>query len=147
MQEPRYDEGQWPIVLVTMPVGELQGDDLIRHVDRLSGYLKRGVPFVQVIDVRTAASLSADSRRLIAERLDQDEELYPGLLRGVAIVLATPLHRGIFKAISWLSRKPRPFEAFSDVDEAMAWARRLVAVAPAHSTTMPIASDVTKRVG
>jgi len=49
--------------------------------------------------------------------------------------------------MSWLSRTPRPLEAFSAVEEAMAWARRLVAAAPAYSMTMPIAADVTKRVG
>jgi hypothetical protein len=146
MDQPRYDEGQWPIVLVTMPDAELKEPDLLRHIDRMSSFSKRGVAFVQVIDVRTAGSLSAHSRRLVAERMDQDEDAYPGVLLGVAIVLATPLHRGIFKAISWLSRKPRPFEAFTGVDEAMLWARRLVAV-PARSMTMPVATDVSKRVG
>src|SRR3954471_4572138 len=98
MQDPHYDEGRWPVLLVTMPVNELRELELVRHIDRLSAYLKRGVPCAHVIDVRRTASLGADSRRLIAERLDQDEELYPGLLRGVGIVLSTPLHRGIFKA-------------------------------------------------
>jgi hypothetical protein len=147
MDQPRYDEGNWPIVLVTMPAGELPEPDLIRHVDRLSSFTKRGVPYVQIIDVRASASLSAQARRLVAERMDQDEEGYPGVLAGVGIVLATSLHRGIFKAISWLSRNPRPFEAFPDVDEAVAWARGLVAAAPARSMTLPIATDVTKRVG
>jgi hypothetical protein len=147
MEQPRYDEGHWPLVLVTMPAEELSEVDLIRHIDRLTAFTKRGVPYVQLIDVRTAASLSARARRLVAERMDQDEEAYPGVLAGVGIVLATSLHRGIFKAISWLSRNPRPFEAFSELDEAMVWARRLIAVAPAHSVTLPIATDVTKRVG
>jgi hypothetical protein len=147
MQDPHYDEGHWPVLLVTMPVNELNDRELVHHIDRLSSYLERGVPCAHVIDVRRTASLGADSRRLIAERLDQDEERYPGLLRGVAIVLSTPLHRGIFKAMSWLSRTPRPLEAFSEVQAAMLWARRLVAAVPAHSMTMPIAADVTKRVG
>ena len=57
MQEPRYDEGNWPVLLVTMPVDELRHEELIRHIDRLSAYLKRGEPFAQIIDVRRSASL------------------------------------------------------------------------------------------
>ena len=146
MEQPRYDEGQWPIVLVTMPEAELEDPDLLRHIERMSSFSKRGVPFVQVIDVRVSSSLSANSRRLVAERMDQDEEAYPGVLVAVAIVLATPLHRGIFKAISWLSTKPRPFEAFTDLEEAMVWARRMLAV-PTHSMTLPVATNVSKRMG
>jgi hypothetical protein len=146
MEQPRYDEGQWPIVQITMPQAELKDAELMRHMDRISEFNRRGSPFALVIDVRASESLTADSRRVIAERLDQDEDTYPGVLLGVAIVLTTPLHRGIFKAISWLSRKPRPFEAFTSVDDAMAWARRVVA-APTHSMTMPVATDASKRVG
>jgi len=146
MDQPRYDEGEWPIVFVTMPDEELNDADLQRHIERMSSFSRRGVPFAQVVDVRNVGSLSAHSRRLIAERLDQDEEAYPGVLVGLAIVLSTPLHRGIFKAMSWLSRKPRPFEAFTDPGEAVLWARRLLAN-PAHSVTVPIAPDVSKRVG
>jgi hypothetical protein len=144
----RQDEAQWPIVLVTMPPAELAGPDLLRHMDRMSSFSTRGTPFVQIIDVRAASSLGAKARRLVAERMDQDEEAYPRILLGVAIVLATPLHRGIFKAISWLSSNPCPFEAFAEVGEATTWARGLLrAKVPTHSMTMPIAPDVTKRVG
>jgi hypothetical protein len=148
MEQPQYDERAWPIVVVTMPVEELTGADLLRHMDRMSSFSTRDTQFVQIIDVRTANSLSANGRRLVAERMDQDEEAHPRTLIGVAIVLATPLHRGIFKAISWLSRNPRPFEAFSEVEDAMVWGRSLLRTqVPAHSLTQPIASDVTKRVG
>ena len=151
MDRPRYDEGQWPIVLVTLPAAELNDTDWALHLDRLSAFSKRGVPYAQIIDVRASSSVSAPARRLIAERLDQDEDAYPGVLRGVAVVLATPVHRGIFKAISWLSTKTRSFEQFLDPADALVWARRLVAV-PADSLTISIAPDVsgsrvTKQVG
>jgi hypothetical protein len=146
MNKPRYDEGQWPIVLVTMPEEELNDTDLLRHIDRMSSFSRRGVPFVHIVDMRRAGSLSAQARRLITERMDQDEEAHPGVLVGLAVVLTTPMHRGIFKAITWLSQKSRPSESFSDLEAAMTWARRLVAV-PAHSVTVPLATDASKRVG
>ena len=71
----------------------------------MSSFSKRGdARFVHIIDLRMTASLSAEARRLIAERSDRDEEAHPGILIGLAVVLATPLRRGIFKAINWLSR-------------------------------------------
>ncbi|HWZ87214.1 MAG TPA: hypothetical protein VNW92_00140 [Polyangiaceae bacterium] len=146
MSKPRYDEGHWPIVLVTMPKEELDDAELSQHLDRMSSFSKRGVPFVHIVDLRMTASLSAEARRLIAERSDRDEEAYPGVLVGLAVVLATPLQRGIFKAINWLSQASRPSEAFSDLETATAWARRLLA-APARSAAMPVAADVAKRVG
>jgi hypothetical protein len=146
MGKPRYDEGQWPIVLVTMPKEELDDAELIEHLDRMSSFCKRGVPFVHIIDLRMTAALSAEARRLIAERSDQDEEAHPGVLVGLAVVLATPLQRGIFKAITWLSQTSRPSEAFPELETATAWARRLL-TAPARSAAMPVATDVAKRVG
>jgi hypothetical protein len=126
MDQPQYDEAAWPTLLITMPKRELDDAELCAHLDKLSSFSKRGQPFVTVIDVRAASSLSAHARRVVAERMDKDEEAYPGALLGIAIVLSTPLHRGIFKAISWLTRSQRPYEAFSRLEDARLWARQLV---------------------
>lgn len=142
----RYDESKWPVLVVTLPDEELMGKEMQAHIDRMSSFTYRGVPYVQVIDVRVSPSLSAQSRRATAERLDHDDDAHPGVLLGVGIVLATSLHRGIFKAMSWLSRSQRPFEAFTDLEEAMTWARRLTN-APVRSVTLPVATDVSKRTG
>ncbi len=147
MSQVSYDDSAWPILVITMPDQELIGAEMLEHIDHMSAFTRRGIPYVKIIDVRVSPSLSAQSRRIAAERLDQDDEAYPGVLLGVGIVLATSLHRGIFKAMTWLSRSTRPFEAFMTVEEAVTWARRL-SLAPARSMTLPVATDVTnKRVG
>jgi len=145
-QPVRYDESKWPVLMVTLPAQELLDGEIQAHLERMSSFTRRGSPYVQVIDVRVSPSLSAPSRRLVAERLDHDDEAHPGVLLGVGIVLATSLHRGIFKALSWLSRSQRPFESFTEVEEAVTWARRL-ANAPVHSMTLPVATDISKRTG
>jgi hypothetical protein len=127
-----------------MPAYEIDGAAFHAHLERMSSFILRGVQYVQVIDVRKSPSLSANSRRLVAERWDQDEHAHPGVLLGVGIVLSTTMHRGIFKAMSWLMQKPRPFEAFTEIPEAMTWGRRMLNV-PVHSMTLPIAADVSKR--
>ena len=151
MDQPRYDEGDWPIVLVSLPKEDLDRAKLLQHVEQLTAFTRRGRPYVQIIDVRGSNSLNAEARRVVVERMDQDEETHPGILLGVAMVLATPMHRGIFKAISWLTRTPRPFEAFSEIDDAKVWARDLIARTPA-SQTMRVSSNagqaaLAKRAG
>jgi hypothetical protein len=146
LDQPRYEEAYWPIVLVTMPPQELGEVDMMRHLDRISSYRKRGLPFVLIVDVRDAAPLGARSRRMVAERMDQDQVAYPGAMLGVAVVLVNSFQRGIMKAISWLSTRPRPYEPFSTLEDAMRWANRLLATAPAQSATSPVATNASKRV-
>ena len=145
-QPVRYDDSKWPVLLVTLPEADLSGARMLAHLDHMSSLTARGTPYVAIIDVRLSPALSAQSRRLTAERMDQDDEAHPGVLLGVGIVLATSVHRGIFKAMTWLSRSPRPFEAFTDLEEAAKWARRL-SNAPVRSVTLAVAEDVNKRVG
>lgn len=141
-----YDDSKWPVLLVTLPEADLSGAAMLAHVDQMSSFTARGTPYVAVIDVRGAPALTAQSRRLAADRMDQDDDAHPGVLLGLGIVLATSIHRGVFKAMAWLSRSPRPFEAFTSVEEAVKWARRL-SNAPVRSMTLPVADDVNKRVG
>jgi hypothetical protein len=152
MGQARYDEGEWPIVLVTLPKEALDGAGLHAHVEQLSAFSRREKPHVQIIDVRVSPALSAEARRLIVERMDQDDEAHPGILLGVGVVLSTAVHRGIFKAFKWLTRNPRPFEAFSDLEAAKVWARGLIAARSLSSHTMRVSTPtadgaVPKRAG
>jgi len=146
MREPRYDEGQWPILVITMPPQDLTDAELHGHLDRVSAFTKRGAPYVQVLDVRLVQSFSARGRRLMAERTEQDDKAYPGVLLGVGVVLSSALHRGVFKAMAWLISTPRPAQSFSEVEPALSWARHLLA-ASNHSAVLPVAKDISKRAG
>jgi len=110
MDQPRYDEGQWPIVLSHANAELKEPDLLVISIDVVLQQAGRGVSCRSSTCSRPirSASLASSGRRAHGS-----DERRTGVLLGVAIVLATPLHRGIFKAISWLSRKPRPFEAFT----------------------------------
>lgn len=146
MREPRYDEALWPILVITMPPEELTDTELRGHLDRVSGFTKRGVPYVQIIDVRLVQSFSARGRRLMADRTELDDKAYPGVLLGVGVVLSSALHRGIFKAMAWLISTPRPAQSFSELEPALSWARRLLAP-PNESAVLKVAQDVSKRAG
>lgn len=146
MHEPRYDEGQWPILVITLPPQEPTDAELYGYLDRISAFTKRGVPYVQVLDVRLVQSFSARGRRLMAERTELDDKAYPGVVLGVGVVLSGALQRGIFKAMAWLISTPRPTQSFSEVESALSWARHLV-IPSNQSTVLPVAKDVAKRAG
>jgi hypothetical protein len=123
---PNIDESKWPFVVVTMPSEALSNDELERHMDTLSLFWKRGQPFVLIVDVRFAPPLEAPQRRIVAERLDLLTDKAPGVLRGNAVVLNNTVQRGIVKVLTWLTKRSYSMEPFGSLEDALAWAARVV---------------------
>ena len=113
MPQPLHDFSSWPIVLITLPAGEISENEFLAYLDALTAHHARGTRFARVIDVRASGALGANERRMLADRFDRDEDEHPGQLAGTAIVMSKLVHRGIFKALAWLYSKPQRREAFA----------------------------------
>jgi hypothetical protein len=123
--EVRFDETAWPFVIVRWPPQTLSGSEFSAALARVSRYFDRGQHFGLVMDIRQAPMLSAERRRLIAEKIDEDRRLYAGRLVAIAIVTSSSFHRGIMNAINWLRQHPDPpMQGFADVAEALTWLRQ-----------------------
>jgi len=122
MDSTRFDESRWPVVLITTPPYILDESAFLQYVDRLSSYHDRGEMFGFIFDVRQSPAMPADQRRLIAERIDRDAAYY-GRRCPCALVVSTPLQRGVVKVVMWLLRDPHPVEVFITVEAAEAWMR------------------------
>jgi hypothetical protein len=124
-----YDESQWPVLIVTKSPGEQSDQEFIAHLDTLRSYFQRGARFGLVMDVRHSPILSADRRRMTAERMEEDIRKFGPLLVGVALVLSSPIARGMLTALRWLRPSPDPpMMPFATVAPAATWLReRLVA--------------------
>lgn len=119
-----YDESRWPFLLVTKGPKEQTEAEFLEHLATLSNYFARGQRFGMVMDVRQSPILSAERRRSASERMEADMRQYGPLLVGVALVLSSPLSRGMFKALLWLRpRQQPPMLAFPTVEPAMQWLR------------------------
>jgi len=82
-----------------------------------------------------APHLSAAQRRVIAEKTDSYSAQYPKVRCMVAVVLSSPVQRGIVKAIMWLTRQPLPTEVFASVEDGVAWAAKALAAQAAAAAT------------
>jgi hypothetical protein len=118
------DEATWPLVVVHWPAQPLADSEFSASLAQIGSYFERGVRFGLVMDVREAPALSAERRRQIAERMDENGRRWPGRLVGVAIVTSSAMHRGIMHAINWLRQHQEPpSEGFRDLTGALAWLR------------------------
>lgn len=123
MARPRYDESEWPLVVVTMPKTAMSRDEFEGHLARIASYYGRG-PFGLLVDTRDSFPLDANQRRLVADEIEQNEARYPKTLRGVAVVMTSAVQRGVLRAITWLTTNPKfEMEPFASLDEAKTWLR------------------------
>ena len=57
----------------------------------------------------------------MAEHANASFARYPGLMVGLAVVMSSPVQRGIFTAIQWLIRRSNVSRAYATLPEAEAW--------------------------
>jgi hypothetical protein len=89
----------------------------------LTSIANRG-PFVTIADARHSTSLDAALRRKLFEGLGLIHA--KGNWLAEAIVLDSPVLRGIVTAYSWVRAAKAPLRVFATPEEADAWTRELL---------------------
>jgi hypothetical protein len=120
-EKATYDASNWPVLLVTLSAESMTRPEFDRHLDRLESFFERG-RFGLVIDVRAGGVLNATERKVLAAWFDDVVQRYPGRLASLGVVLSSPIQRGIFKALSWLTTSPFEREACAELEPATKWA-------------------------
>jgi hypothetical protein len=118
---PRYDESEWPLLRVMMPPTALSEEAFEAHLDACSERYRRAQPFCMMIDMGSHPPLGAVQRKAVADRMMADNERFPGVMLGCALVVRSTRSRGSVTAINWIARIPYQFAAFEDADEAKRW--------------------------
>lgn len=121
MTAPRYDESRWPLVSVCLPQAELNDQEFDAFLDKLDGLFLRMQRFAVLLDARVAPALAPRRRKAVATRANAAQERHPGLMVGFAVVLSSPVQRGVFTAIHWLLRRSDNTRAHATLAEAEAW--------------------------
>ncbi|MFW6067285.1 MAG: STAS/SEC14 domain-containing protein [Myxococcota bacterium] len=133
-----FDRSRWPLLVAYAPPGLVPDDEVRRFVREIGGELALGEPIALVLDARHAF-LSANQRTILATGARRNANHFPGLLRATAIVVRTPIERAIVGALLWLYEPPYPIRSFTDLDDALAWARATLH-APSRRASAPDAS-------
>jgi hypothetical protein len=116
-----FDESAWPRLIITWPPINMSDALFHRAVDRISGYTKRGEPYVIIHDARKATRPTPTQRAFAAERQKEDAPAAKKWLRGVAIVVSSSFVAGVVTAINWVAPPPYPEKIFSSMREAEEW--------------------------
>jgi len=121
------DDSKWPRVYVTWPSEPLDDDAFEAAVLAMSELVKRGQPYVIIHDARRAVRPTPKQRAFAAEHQKRDAEPTRRLLKGVALVTASPLIAGVLTAVNWIFPAPYPQKTFSTLTAAEAWAESQLA--------------------
>jgi hypothetical protein len=118
----QIDEERWPRVYVTWPPSALTDEEFTQLLDRLSGFVRRGKPFVIIHDGRKAVRPTPSQRSLAARHQKDDAEYSHRWLRASALVVSNPVIAGVVTAVNWIFPPPFPQKIFSSIPDAEAWA-------------------------
>jgi hypothetical protein len=121
-----YDESEWPLVRIVTPGGAVADAQLADNFRRMTAYLTRRTPLVFVLELQAGTSTSVAQRDQIRRHEEQQRALIAQFQRGIAIVAHSTFQRAMINAIFWLIRSPSPTQAFSDLESAKIWGRKLL---------------------
>lgn len=116
------DDSNWPRVYVTWPSEQMEDEEFESSVMAMSALLERKQPYVIIHDARRAQRPTPRQRAFAAEQQKRDAEGTRRLLRGVALVTASPLIAGVLTAVNWIFPAPYPQKTFSTLTAAEEWA-------------------------
>jgi hypothetical protein len=115
---------QWPI-LVLLPSSNLEeAKHALAVVDEI--YQTHQEPYVTVLDARNGKRPTAVERTLQNEFRVKHEDYVRKYCRGSALVCNSEIIRGVATAMFWFKKPDTSTKAFTDMDEAVAWALSLL---------------------
>jgi hypothetical protein len=125
------DDRHWPLTIFRFS-GRISMLELDAYLGLMTGLLDRGdrdgYSAGIVIQKKVKAWDSALARRQAQWMKANAERLRKNSL-GVALVLDSPLMRGLLRAILWLQPMPQPHTVVATVEEGLAWVEKRLATA------------------
>jgi len=129
------DDRLWPLVIFRFRFRPSM-DELERYLARQEEMLARKQPMISLVQAEQAKLWETPVLRRQAEWIKEHEALLRQYSLGVAMVMQSPIVRGMLKAILWIQPMPQPYTVCSSVEEGLRWLRERVASAHA-SITVP----------
>jgi hypothetical protein len=116
---------QWPIMILLPSDSVDEGKHSLEVVEEM--YQTHSEPYVLVLDAREGKRPSAVERNLQTEFRIKHETHVRRYCRGSALVCNSEIIRGVATAMFWLKKPDTVTKAFTNIDEAMTWARSRLA--------------------
>jgi hypothetical protein len=114
-----------PVVLIELS-GTLSDAELAKMASEVTELLQTQkachIRAAVVIDFSNASAIAPHQRKTIGEWRREVRELMRHVCVGMAMVVKTPLIRGVLTAIGWFSPEPVPVVYLNSLEEAIDWA-------------------------
>ena len=114
----------WPVLVLRTSDNLEASQHALDVVEEI--YATHQEPYAIVLDARDGRKPSADERNLQNDFRIKHEEYVRKYCRGSALVCNSAVIRGIAAAMFWFKKPDTVTKAFTDMDEAMAWAHSLL---------------------
>lgn len=125
------DERHWPLVVYRFR-GNVTLPELEAYLKRQDELLARQQPTASVVLTEDVKLWDTPVLRRQAEWIKQNQDLLRRYSLGAALVIDSPIVRGMLRAILWIQPMPQPHTVSATVEGALAWLRERVARANLH---------------
>jgi hypothetical protein len=112
---------QWPIIILLTSEDLEQAKEALDVVEEM--YQTHQEPYVTVLDARDGKRPSAVERNLQNEFRVKHEAHVRQYCRGSALVCNSEIIKGVATAMFWFKKPDTVTKVFTDMDQAMDWAR------------------------
>lgn len=115
------DSRHWPVNIVTVhgvPGVGIEHAAIERVCDVLHSFTRRKEPYANIVDLTRCPDIPAIERQFVADSFRTRQADYEPYLVAVAVVIASPVMRGVLTAIGWIQPYPCPIEFVANLSQA-----------------------------
>jgi hypothetical protein len=114
------DSQHWPVNVVTVqgtPGLPIEHAAIERICDVLHSFTRRAQPYANIVDLTRCPDIPAIERQFVADSFRARHADFEPYLIAVAVVIASPVMRGVLTAIGWIQPYPCPIEFVSSLSQ------------------------------
>jgi hypothetical protein len=115
------DSQHWPVNIVSVqgvPGVPVEHAAIERVCDVLHSFTLRKEPYANIVDLTRCPDIPAIERQFVADNFRMRRADYEPYLIAVAVIIASPVMRGVLTAIGWIQPYPCPIEFVASLSQA-----------------------------
>jgi hypothetical protein len=116
------DDQYWPVIVFRFS-GQVTMDEMERYLTWQDAMVARCLPNASLVLTESLRMWETPVLRRQAEWLKRHEPLIRKYSVGVALVITSPVIRGMLKALLWIQPMPQPHIVCNTTEEALHWLR------------------------
>ena len=128
MARIRWDHQKSPLLICRFPA-EWTDQEFENGLTELLDILAKQERVGLISDTTGAGRPTAKQRRFVADSVAKNERIFRTRVAGWAIVVDSPVARGIIRAINWMHPAPFPLIMLGTMREAEEWVRAQLSIA------------------